>query len=667
MPRLPLKGSIDLTYRCNNNCRHCWLRIPSVVNVAPLTNAAPLTTEPSGAPERQQELTLNEIKHVVDEARAMGCREWAISGGEPMLRPDFLEIFDYITRKAVRYSINTNGTLITPQIAQLMRRKGNKMVALYGATAQGHDHITRRPGSFDATIQGIAYLREAGAGFTVQLVPMRDNYHQWDEMVALAESLSPRWRVGASWLYLSASGDPARNQEIVRQRLDPRDVIELDQPDFSYGEWKLKEQEMEEHTYHHMEGDDRLFAPCIAERREFHVDPYGQMTFCDYVKDPALRYDLRQGSFREAWEEFIPSLADEVRGGPEYLEHCGSCDLRGECRWCPVFGYLEHRRLSAPVPYLCSVAREGRRFREDWLRNHRRYYQCAGITILVESDLPIAEDTFHPKFEHFRVDGPGEDTISIRHHFSLPDLHGKDLGQEVYRNPPWAIYEKGDSWVYVGFSPADGVEYTQRVVVFNHDYTRARIYNVGDEVLHVGNHRSLTFFPTDQVLLAPLLPDRQACYLHSSGVILDDQGLLFVGHSEAGKSTMVKMLMDHAEILCDDRNIVRRWPDGFKVHGTWSHGEVPVVSGSSAPLRAILFLEKAPENRLMPLDDRREIVHKLLACLIKPFVTANWWEKTLDLVEQIAQEVPCYTLRFDKSGEVVEVLREFVQGRALAK
>jgi hypothetical protein len=493
---------------------------------------------------------------------------------------------------------------------------------------------------------------------------MRDNYHQWDEMVALAESLSPRWRVGAPWLYLSASGDPARNQEIARQRLDPRDVIELDQPDLSYGEWKLKEQEIEEHTYHHMEGDDRLFAPCLAERREFHVDPYGQMTFCDYIKDPALRYDLRQGSFREAWEEFIPSLADGVRGGPEYLEHCGSCDLRGECRWCPVFGYLEHRRFSAPVSYLCTVAREGRRFREDWLRNHRRYYQCAGITIMVESDLPIAEDTFHPKFEHFRVDGPGEDTVSIRHHFSLPDLHGKDLGQEVYRNPPWAIYEKGDSWIYVGFSPAGGVEYTQRVVVFNRDYTRARIYNVGDDVLHAGNHRSLTFFPTDQILLAPLLPDRQACYLHSSGVILDDQGLLFVGHSEAGKSTTVKMLMDHAEILCDDRNIVRRWPDGFRVHGTWSHGEVPVVSGSSAPLRAILFLEKAPENRLTPLDDRREIVRKLLACLIKPFVTADWWEKTLNLVEQIAQEVPCYTLRFDKSGEVVEVLRDFVQARA---
>jgi len=53
-------------------------------------------------------------------------------------------------------------------------------------------------------------------------------------------------------------------------------------------------------------GDDRLFARCIAGRRDFHMDAYGMMSFCCFVKDPALRYDLRRGSFREAWEEFIP-------------------------------------------------------------------------------------------------------------------------------------------------------------------------------------------------------------------------------------------------------------------------------------------------------------------------------------------------------------------------
>ena len=648
-PRLLLKGSLDLTYRCNNHCRHCWLRLPP------------------GSPERERELTLEEIRKIVDEARSMGCREWSISGGEPMLRPDFAEIFDYITRKSVTYSLNTNGTLITPQIAQLMRRKGSKMIALYGATAEVHDHITRHPGSFEATKRGFAYLKEAGTGFIVQLIPMRDNYHQFDEMIRLAESLSPQWRVGAPWLYLSADGDPERNREIMRQRLSPKDVVELDTPDLS-DEWM--DQEVE-HMYGHLAGDDRLFAPCIAARRDVHIDPYGYMSFCCFVKDPALRYDLRKGSVEECWVEFIPSLADKVRGGREYLENCASCELRSDCRWCPVYGYLEHRRFSAPVGYLCAVAREHRRFKQDWPTHHRRYYQIAGITIRVDSDLPITDATFHPKFTLFQVDGPGEDTITIRHHFSLPRLDGQDMGKEVYRKPPWAIYRKGHSWVYLGISTRGEEEPVHRVAVFSHDHCRARIYNDGEETFRRGRLASLTLFPSDQILLARVLADRDGCYLHSSGVVFEGQGLLFVGHSEAGKSTIVRMLREPAalgkpvgsvDVLCDDRMIVRRWPEGFRIHGTWSHGEVAEVSADSAPLRAILFLEKAPENRLILIEERQEATRRLLACLVRPFVTADWWGKSLTLVEQIAREVDCYILRFDRSGQVVDVLRDACSG-----
>ena len=109
-PRLPLKGSLDLTYRCNNNCRHCWLNIPLDSN------------------EKVNELSLEEIKGLVDEAKKMGCRKWSLSGGEPMARPDFIDIFDYITRNSASYSLNTNATLITPKIARLMKRKGTKIV-----------------------------------------------------------------------------------------------------------------------------------------------------------------------------------------------------------------------------------------------------------------------------------------------------------------------------------------------------------------------------------------------------------------------------------------------------------------------------------------------------------------------------------------------------------
>jgi MoaA/NifB/PqqE/SkfB family radical SAM enzyme len=637
-PRLPLEGSIDLTYRCNNACRHCWVSVPA------------------DSPEREKELTFDKITRIVDEARAMGCRKWAISGGEPMVRPDFAEIFDYITRKSASYSLNTNGTLINPRIARLMKRKGTKMVALYGATAEVHDHITRTPGAFEAVMQGLAYLKEAGAGFAVQIVPMKDNYSQLKDIIRLAESLSPLWRIGASWLYLSACGDPKRNLEIRRQRLDPREVMELDKPDLS-----RDDEAAEENCGSCQAKDDgRLFASCIAGRRGFHVDPYGKMSFCSFVKDAALRYDLMTGSFQEAWDLFIPSLVGQVTGGKEYNENCGSCEFRGDCLWCPGFGYLEHRRFSAKVEYLCSVARENRKFKESRKRNHRRFYQIAGLTIQVESDLPITNTTFSPKFKCFQTTGPGGDTVTLRHIFTLPELSPRDLGVQVYRKAPWAIYRKGTSWIYVGISPDPQDSNFHIVGVFNHDHSHGKVYHghAQEDRYLKGNLRSLTLFPTDQIVLARVLADRGGCYLHSAGVILDNQGLLFVGHSEAGKSTVATMLKGEAEILCDDRIIVRDWPQGLMMHGTWSHGDVPEVSPSSAPLKAMLFLEQAKQNRLIPIEDKRQRFKKLLPYLIKPLETRDWWEKMLLLVQRIALEVPCYTLQFDRSGLVIKLLKE---------
>jgi hypothetical protein len=121
---------------------------------------------------------------------------------------------------------------------------------------------------------------------------------------------------------------------------------------------------------------------------------------------------------------------------------------------------------------------------------------------------------------------------------------------------------------------------------------------------------------------------------------------------------MLKILRGKGEILCDDRIIVRRWTDGFRAHGSWSHGELPDVSPADAPLQAIFFLEKADINELIPITSKMERLSKVLSHVIRPLATADWWDKTLALGEQIADEVPCYRLRFDKSGKVVNLLRQ---------
>jgi len=290
-------------------------------------------------------------------------------------------------------------------------------------------------------------------------------------------------------------------------------------------------------------------------------------------------------------------------------------------------------------------------------KNNCRYFHTGEINICVKSDIPITDVTFQKKFNAFRADGPGQDTVFIRHHFHPPDLKTIAEGKPVYQKPPWVIYKQAGKWIYAGTVENKGVTKVYQVALINRDHTRADIYHADESAFKNGGHHSLTLFPTDQILLARVLADREGCYFHAGGVIMDEKGFLFAGHSDAGKSTVVKNLAGPVELLCDDRIIVRKTEAGFKIYGTWSHGDVSQVSPSAAALKAILFLEQSHENRLIALDDNQEILQRLLALMIKPLVTFDWWEKMLLLVEQIARNVPCNILRFKKDSDLTDLLR----------
>lgn len=290
-------------------------------------------------------------------------------------------------------------------------------------------------------------------------------------------------------------------------------------------------------------------------------------------------------------------------------------------------------------------------------KNNCRYFHTGEINICVEADIPITDATFQKKFNAFRADGPGQDTIFIRHHFHLPDLKIIEKEKPVYQKPPWIIYKRAETWVYVGVAGDGDDARVYQVACISQDHTQMDIYHVNEAFFMNGNHHSLTFFPTDQIPLARVLADREGCYFHASGVIMDEKGFLFAGHSDAGKSTVVKNLAGPAEILCDDRIIVRKMKEGFKIYGTWSHGDVSQVSPNAAALKAVLFLEQSKDNCLIGLNDNQEILQRLLALMIKPLVTVDWWEKMLSLVEKIVQAVPCNILRFKKNSDLTDLLR----------
>jgi hypothetical protein len=285
---------------------------------------------------------------------------------------------------------------------------------------------------------------------------------------------------------------------------------------------------------------------------------------------------------------------------------------------------------------------------------YTRYYQIADITIKVESELPFTETTFLPKFRLFEINEPGRDVISLRHYFDLPDTNTIPLGKEIYRKAPWAIFKTEDSWIYANISNNIDDKNFYRIAIFDLAHSKGTIYHRDRVFFQKGNLNAISLLPTDQILIARILADRDACYFHSSGARWNGSGYLFVGHSEAGKSTILKLLQPQAQSLCDDRIILRKYRDEYRIFGTWSGGEEDLITATSAPVKAVFFLNKSQENRLDPVVDKKHIMDKLLACLIRPLITSDWWEKTLDLIQSFIRDVPVYDLHFDKSGRIAE-------------
>ena len=287
------------------------------------------------------------------------------------------------------------------------------------------------------------------------------------------------------------------------------------------------------------------------------------------------------------------------------------------------------------------------------------YYNIADVTLAVSSDLPITDGTFGEKFKAFETKNPGADTISIHHQFEIPVVPEEDLKHRVYHKIPWAIYRTGTSWLYTGVLSENNDKPFFQVARFDPAHTTGTIYHgpPQKEAFLNGNLHALTLLPTDQILLARIMADREAFFLHSAGIVYNREGYLFVGHSEAGKSTTCGMFQNAGgKILCDDRIVVRKHSEGFRIHGTWSHGDVPDCCPDSAPLKGIYFLEQAPENEIIPVAEPLSSIRRLLPCLIKGVVTAKWLNKTIRLIETVAREVPCYRMRFDKSGEIISKL-----------
>lgn len=279
----------------------------------------------------------------------------------------------------------------------------------------------------------------------------------------------------------------------------------------------------------------------------------------------------------------------------------------------------------------------------------------AGIRIEVCSVDPALELSVLDPLGRFIVSGM---TPDVRVEAAFADLAGEsgEAGKPVFHCPLWSLRRDGSDWTYRFLSPALGpVPY--KIASFSEDF------RLGQVRLHrpYFSQASALYpleYPLDELLVTNRLGQGLGVEVHACGVVDRSQnGLLFVGQSGAGKTTMARLVEGEGhEVLSDDRIIVRDAGDGgFRIYGTPWHGDAELAAAGQGRLGAIYFLRHGPTNAIQTLG-AADAASRLLACSFVPFYDAGALDFSLGFWEQVCSRVPCRELTFVPDKSVLEHL-----------
>lgn len=335
---IPVSFDLELTARCNNDCRHCYVNLPAADRDA-----------------RAGELTLDEIVGVADQAVELGALWCVITGGEPLLRPDFSEVYLALKRRGLLVTVFTNACLLRPEHVELFRKYPPRDVeiTIYGASRGAYERVTRTPGSFDAFLRGVSLLEQGGVGARYKAMALRSNVNELSAMAQFGRAHTKDFFRFDPLLHLRYDRDPVRNAEICAERLDPEEIATIEQSD----EERAHALRCECHRVAGQEAPDEpdLVFHC-GVGQGFTVGYDGSLRLCSALWHPDYVADVRREPVAAAWRRLLSAVGAARTADAAYLDRCAACGLVDLCLWCPAHAYLESGSLTAPIDDFCDVA-----------------------------------------------------------------------------------------------------------------------------------------------------------------------------------------------------------------------------------------------------------------------------------------------------------------------
>jgi radical SAM protein with 4Fe4S-binding SPASM domain len=323
---VPFSAQLDLTYRCNEQCVHCYLDH-----------------------DDHGEMTTEEIKNLLKEMAEAGVFILTFSGGEIFLRKDFFEILECARSLTFCIKLKTNAVLIREAQAARLRDLGvqSVQISIYSHRPEVHDAITKVKGSLRRSIDAIRFLKSQGLKVIMANVLMAGNMQDYHGVRALAEELGAEYTL-----------DPT----ITPMMDGDRSILDL-----NAGESALRELFRDEMFVGNAEefcapppppdAESLSSLPCSAGHTACYISPYGEFYPC--VQFPLSCGNVRQQRFIDIWRD--SEQLKEVRSiRLKDLSGCSQCAHGSTCTRCPGLAFMEGN-MRGPSTADCekSFARTG--------------------------------------------------------------------------------------------------------------------------------------------------------------------------------------------------------------------------------------------------------------------------------------------------------------------
>jgi radical SAM protein with 4Fe4S-binding SPASM domain len=335
--KVPVNGSLELLPLCNLNCKMCYVRL--------------------SPEEMKRQGRLRSWEEWLEASRQMqksGVLFLLLTGGEPLLFPEFQKLYLELRKLGFVLTINTNGTLIDEEWADFFARYKPRRIniTLYGGSREAYGNLCGSARSFDRVISAVRLLRQRQVDVKLSTSVTPDNVQDLEKMFAIARELEVP--LGVDTYMMPATRE--RTLPFDRQsRLGPEEAakarveaMKLEWPD-TFREYALKKiREAEEFV---PQSAEPRGVTCYAGNCSFSVSWQGELHPCVILTAPAA--NIFDQGFEAAWKQ-VSTGVSEIRLHPE----CSRCNLRGLCRTCAASGLLEGGSYDAKPEYMCRYAAE---------------------------------------------------------------------------------------------------------------------------------------------------------------------------------------------------------------------------------------------------------------------------------------------------------------------